>query len=53
MCGLTLLGRSLHLGAAQRYVRRVLENTKVKRFLQQRHPEIMEELADLVALESL
>ena len=44
---------TLHLGAAQRYVRRVLENAKVKRFLQQRHPEIMEELADLVALESL
>jgi Trp operon repressor len=44
---------TLHLGAAQRYVRRVLDNAKVKRFLQQRHPEIMEELADLVALESL
>ncbi len=44
---------TLHLGATQRYVRRVLDNAKVKRFLQQRHPEIMEELADLVALEKL
>ena len=33
---------TLHLGAAQRYLRRLLDNTKVKRFLQQRHPEILE-----------
>jgi hypothetical protein len=44
---------ALHLGAAQRYVRRLLENTKVKRFLNQRHPEILEELQELAALESL
>lgn len=44
---------TLHLGAAQRYLRRLLDNTKVKRFLQQRHPEILEELNDIAALESL
>jgi ParB-like chromosome segregation protein Spo0J len=43
---------TLHLGAAQRYLRRLLDNTKVKRFLQQRHPEILEELNDIAALES-
>ena len=44
---------TLHLGAAQRYLRRLLDNTKVKRFLHQRHPEILEELNDIAALESL
>lgn len=44
---------TLHLGAAQRYVRKLLENAKVKRFLNQRHPEILEELQDLAALEAL
>jgi len=44
---------ALHLGAAQRYVRRLLENAKVKRFLNQRHPEILEELQELAALEAL
>ncbi len=44
---------TLHLGAAQRYLRRLLDNTKVKRFLQQRHPKILEELNDIAALESL
>ncbi len=44
---------TLHLGAAQRYVRKLLDNLKVKKFLQQRHPEILEELSDIAALETL
>ena len=44
---------TLHLGTAQRYVRKLLSNAKVKRFLQQRHPELLEELQELAALESL
>lgn len=44
---------ALHLGAAQRYVRKLLENAKVKRFLGQRHPEILEEIQELAALEAL
>ena len=44
---------ALHLSAARRYVRSLMENTKVKRFLTQRHPEILEELQELAALESL
>lgn len=44
---------TLHLGAGQRYVRKLLENAKVKKFLQQRHPELLDELQDLAALQSL
>lgn len=44
---------TLHLGAAQRYVRKLLDNAKVKRFLNQRHPEILEELQELATLEAL
>lgn len=44
---------SLHLNAAQRYVQRLLENVKVKRFLGSRHPEILEEFERLAALEVL
>lgn len=44
---------SLHLNASQRYVKRLLENTRVKRFLGNRYPEILDEFQDLVALESL
>jgi ParB-like chromosome segregation protein Spo0J len=44
---------TLHLGAAQRYVRKLLENGKVKKFLQQRHPELLEELLEVAALEAL
>ena len=44
---------TLHLGAAQRYVRKLLDNVKVKRFLQQRHPEILEELQELAAMDAL
>jgi hypothetical protein len=44
---------SLHLNAAQRYVKRLLENAKIKRFLTNRYPEILEELQELATLESL
>jgi hypothetical protein len=44
---------TLHLGAAQRYVRKLLDNAKVKKFLQQRHPELLEELLEIAALEAL
>jgi hypothetical protein len=42
-----------HLGAVQRYIRRVLENAKVKRFLQQRYAELLEEFQELAQLEVL
>lgn len=44
---------SLHLNAAQRYVKRLLENAKVRRFTGNRYPELLEELQELAALESL
>ncbi|MDI1343083.1 MAG: plasmid partitioning protein RepB C-terminal domain-containing protein [Pseudolabrys sp.] len=44
---------SLHLNAAQRYVKRLLENTKIKRFLLSRYPELLEECQELAALEAL
>jgi hypothetical protein len=44
---------SLHLNAVQRYVKRLLENAKIKRFLGNRYPELLEELQELVALEAL
>jgi len=44
---------SLHLNAAQRYVKRLLENTKIKRFFTNRYPELLEEFQELAALESL
>lgn len=44
---------TLHLGAAQRYVRKLLDNGKVKRFMGQRYPELLEELQELAALEAL
>ncbi len=44
---------ALHLNAAQRYVKRLLENTKVRRFLSNRYPELLEEFQELAALESL
>ena len=43
----------LHLAAAQRYVRRLLDNGKVKRFLAHRYPELLEELQELAALDAL
>jgi ParB-like chromosome segregation protein Spo0J len=42
---------SLHLNAAQRYVKRLLENTKIRRFFGNRYPEIFEELQELAVLE--
>lgn len=44
---------SLHLNAIQRYVKRLLENVKVKRFMSNRYPELLEELEELASLESL
>jgi hypothetical protein len=44
---------SLHLGASQRYVRKLLDNKLVKKFLEHRHPEILEELSELASLEVL
>jgi hypothetical protein len=44
---------SLHLNAAQRYVKRLLDNVRVKRFLTNRYPEILEEFQELAALEAL
>ena len=44
---------SLHLNSAQRYIKRLLENAKVKRFLGNRYPEILEEFQELAAIEAL
>ncbi len=44
---------SLHLNATQRYVKRLLENTKIKRFLNNRYPELLEEFQELASLEAL
>lgn len=44
---------SLHLNAAQRYAKRLLENNKVKRFMSNRYPELLEEIQELAVMESL
>jgi ParB-like chromosome segregation protein Spo0J len=44
---------SLRLNAAQRYVKRLLENANVKRFLGQKYRELLEEFESLLALESI
>jgi len=44
---------SLHLNAVQRYVKRLLENQKIKRFLGNRYPELLEEFEELASLEAL
>jgi hypothetical protein len=44
---------SLHLNAAQRYVKRLLENPKIKRFMGQRHADLLDEFQELAALESI
>jgi hypothetical protein len=44
---------TLHFGAAQRYVRKLLENGKVKKFLQQRHTELLEILLEVAALDAV
>lgn len=44
---------ALHLNAAQRYVKRLLENAKVKRFLATHYRELLEEFEELAALETI
>ncbi len=44
---------SLHLNGTQRYVKRLLDNPKIKRFLGTRYPELLDEFEDLAALQSL
>jgi uncharacterized ParB-like nuclease family protein len=44
---------ALHLNAAQRHVKRLLENPKIKRFIANRYPEILEEFQEVAAMESL
>jgi len=44
---------SLHLNAAQRYIKRLLDNSKLKRFLGNRYPELLEEFQELAGLEAL
>ncbi len=44
---------ALHLNAVQRYVKRLLENAKVKRFLGSRYPELLEEFEELASIEAL
>ena len=44
---------SLHLNAAQRYLKRLIENAKVRRFLGNRYPEILEEFQEIAALDAL
>ena len=44
---------TLQLTTIRRYVRKLIENLKIKRFLEQRHPELYEELSELAALDSL
>lgn len=44
---------SLHLNGTQRFVRKLLDNSKIKRFLGTRYPELLDEFDDLVALQTL
>lgn len=44
---------ALHLNTAQRYVKRLMDNPKIKKFLAGRYPEILEEFQEVVALETL
>lgn len=44
---------SLHLNATRRYVKRLLENAKVRKFLGNRYPEVLEEFQVLAAMEML
>lgn len=44
---------SLHLNAAQRYVKRLLDNAKIRRFLSNRYPELLEEFQELASLEAI
>lgn len=44
---------ALHLSAAQRYIERLVQNARVKRFLTQKYPELTEEFESLLALETI
>lgn len=44
---------SLHLNAAHRYIKKLLANVKVEKFLSTRYPEIMEEFQEIAALERI
>lgn len=44
---------TLSLNVVQRYVKRLIENPQVKRFLTKRYSDILEKLGDLVAMDSL
>lgn len=44
---------ALHLNGVQRYVKRLLDNARVKKFLGNRYPEILEEFLELAALDAL
>jgi len=44
---------TLSLNVVQRFVKRLVENPSISRFITKRHLEILEELRDLVAMESL
>jgi hypothetical protein len=44
---------ALHLSAAQRYVKRLLENPRVKKFLATHYPELWEGFESLLVLESI
>ncbi len=44
---------ALHLNSIQRFVKRLFENPKIKKFLTTRYPDLQEEFQDLVAMEVL
>lgn len=44
---------SLHLNAAQRYLKRLLDNAKIRRFLSNRYPELLDEFQEVASLEAL
>ena len=44
---------SLRLNAAQRYVKRLLENPRINRFLAKRYAELLEEFEAVAALETI
>lgn len=52
-CEQTFSASMLQLTVFRRYIMKLLENAKVKRFLMTRHPEIHAELADIVANETI
>lgn len=44
---------ALRLNSAQRYVKKLLDNAKVRKFLEKRYPELLEECQDLASLGAL